>query len=148
MDYFCDDYIINHSLENFQDYKKLEKHFSKLFSNLRKIKCKNLILPFLEKSNLSQISLNKLKGFTAAFLILFIFSPFAYAYISITETDKRTDYPGKEIAEEIQLLIDRIDEIDTIDYVWGNEWVAGNLSYHLKSRPTWINNESFDKFKD
>jgi hypothetical protein len=95
----------------------------------------------------SQISLNKLKGFTAAFLILFIFSPFAYAYISITETDKRTDYPGKEIAEEIQLLIDHIDEIDTIDYVWGNEWVAGNLSYHLKSRPTWINNESFDKFK-
>ena len=32
------------------------------------------------------------------FLILFIFSPFAYAYISITETDKRTDYLGKEIA--------------------------------------------------
>ncbi len=95
----------------------------------------------------SQINLNKLKGFTIAFIILFIFSPFAYAYVSITQTDKRTDYPGKEIAEEIQLLIDHIDEIDTIDYVWGNEWVAGNLSYHLKSRPTWINNKSFDKFK-
>jgi len=87
----------------------------------------------------SQINLNKLKGFTALFIILFIFSPFAYAYVSITQTDKRTDYPGKEIAEEIQLLVDHIDEIDTIGYVWGNEWVAGNLSYHLKSRPTWIN---------
>ena len=43
----------------------------------------------------SQINLNKLKGFVSVFLILFIFSPFAYAYISITETDKRTDYQGK-----------------------------------------------------
>ncbi len=85
----------------------------------------------------SQINLNKLKGFTIAFIILFIFSPFAYAYVSITQTDKRTDYPGKEIAQEIQLLIDHIDEIKKIDFVIGNEWVAGNLSYHLKSRPTW-----------
>jgi len=85
----------------------------------------------------SQINLNKLKGFTTVFLILFIFSPFAYAYVSITQTDKRTDYPGKEIAEEIQLIIDHIDEIKKIDFVRGNEWVAGNLSYHLKSRPTW-----------
>ena len=43
----------------------------------------------------SQINLNKLKGFVSVFLILFIFSPFAYAYVSITQTDKRTDYPGK-----------------------------------------------------
>ena len=25
-----------------------------------------------------------------------------------------------------------------IDFVWGNEWEAGNLSYHLKSRPKWM----------
>ena len=43
----------------------------------------------------SQINLNKLKDFATVFIILFIFSPFAYAYVSITETDKRTDYPGK-----------------------------------------------------
>jgi hypothetical protein len=48
----------------------------------------------------SQINLNKLKGFTVAFIILFIFSPFAYAYVSVTQTDKRTDYPGKEIAKK------------------------------------------------
>ena len=26
---------------------------------------------------------------------------------------------------------------EPINVVLGNEWVAGNLSYHLKSRPTW-----------
>ena len=49
----------------------------------------------------SQINLNKLKNFASIFLILFIFSPFAYAYISITQTDKRTDYPGKEFSQKI-----------------------------------------------
>ena len=32
----------------------------------------------------SQINLDKLKGFGIVFVILFIFSPFAYAYVSIT----------------------------------------------------------------
>jgi len=48
-----------------------------------------------------QINLKKLNSFISAFIILFIFSPFAYAYISIKKTDKRTDYPGKEIAIKI-----------------------------------------------
>ena len=85
----------------------------------------------------SQINLNKLKGFTVAFLILFIFSPFAYAYVSITETDKRTDYPGKEIAEKIQKEWNNKYK-GTIERVEGDEWQAGNLSYHLKSRPKWF----------
>ena len=84
----------------------------------------------------SQINLNKLKGFASVFIILFIFSPFAYAYISITETGKRTDYPGKEVANEVQKkwnsLFVKEKQIKT---VYGNEWDAGNLSYHLKSRP-------------
>ena len=83
------------------------------------------------------ISLNKLKGFTISFLILFIFSPFAYAYISITETDKRTDYKGKEIAALVQEKWDN-ERNSEIKYVKGDEWTAGNLSYHLKSRPKWI----------
>jgi len=85
----------------------------------------------------SQINLNKLKGFTAVFLILFIFSPFAYAYVSITETEKRTDYPGKKVANEVQKIWDNSHE-SKIAYVIGNEWYAGNLSYHLKSRPVWL----------
>ena len=43
----------------------------------------------------AQINLKKLNEFLLIFLILFILSPLAYAYISITEIDKRTDYPGK-----------------------------------------------------
>jgi len=85
----------------------------------------------------AQINLNKLKGFVSVFLILFIFSPFVYAYISITQTDKRTDYPGKEIANNIQKIWNKKYK-SKILYVQGNEWHAGNLSYHLESRPKWF----------
>ena len=79
----------------------------------------------------SQINLNKLKAFASVFLILFIISPFAYGYISITETDKRTDYPGKEIAKKVKETMGS----KTINAVGSDEWHAGNLSYHLNSRP-------------
>ena len=82
----------------------------------------------------SQINLNKIKGFTTAFIVLFIFSPFAYGYVSITETDKRTDYPGNKIAKQAQELWDK-NRDEKIIYVIGNEWEGGNLSYHLKDRP-------------
>ena len=92
----------------------------------------------------SQINLNKLKGFATVFIILFIFSPFAYAYVSITETDKRTDYQGKKIAKEAQeWWDDRRDK--KIIFVLGNEWEAGNLSYHLKDRPSWLWDEEISK---
>ena len=84
----------------------------------------------------SQIDLKKINRFMSAFLIIFVFSPFAYAYISITETDKRTDYFGKEIAEKTQYSWDQ-DHKEPINVVLGDEWHAGNLSYHLKSRPVW-----------
>ena len=85
----------------------------------------------------SQINLNKLKGFTSIFLILFIFSPFAYAYISVTQIDKRTDYNGKEIADNVQKIWNKKYK-SKIVYVKGDEWHAGNLSYHLESRPKWL----------
>ena len=92
----------------------------------------------------SQINLNKLKGFASVFVVLFIFSPFAYAYVSITETDKRTDYQGKKIAKEAQeWWDDRRDK--KIILVLGNEWEAGNLSYHLKDRPSWLWDEEISK---
>ena len=84
----------------------------------------------------AQINLKKLKGFLSSFIILFIISLFSYAYISIVETDKRTDYPGKEIAIKVQYAWN-IDYKEPINVVLGDEWVAGNLSYHLKSRPIW-----------
>jgi len=85
----------------------------------------------------SQINLNKLKNFISVFLIFFILSPFIYAYISITEIEKRTDYKGKEIAENIQNIWNKKYK-SKIEYVKGNEWDAGNLSYHLESRPKWL----------
>ncbi len=84
-----------------------------------------------------QINLNKLKNFTAVFVFLFLISPFTYAYVSITKTDKRTDFPGKKHALQIQMLWDKKYSSE-ISYVLGDEWWAGNLSYHLKSRPKWI----------
>jgi len=87
----------------------------------------------------SQINLNKLKGFTTLFIILFIFSPFAYAYVSITKTDKRTDYPGKEEAEKVKLFYKNQNQVTgEMAFVKGNEWIAGNLSYHLEERPKWV----------
>ena len=83
-----------------------------------------------------QINFKKLKSFTATLLILFIFSPFVYAYISITEKNKRTDYPGKQIAEKTQYAWNQ-NYKERINVVFGDEWRAGNLSYHLKSRPIW-----------
>ena len=94
----------------------------------------------------SQINLKKINKFLYGFLFLFFLSPVLYSYISISETDKRTDYLGKEIAKKVQLVWDQ-DFNKPIDFVIGNEWKAGNLSYHLKSRPVWegfINNETLN----
>ena len=85
----------------------------------------------------AQINFKKLNSFFTVFLILFIFSPFAYAYVSLSKTDKRTDYPGKEIAQKMQLEWNKNFE-DSINVVLGNEWDAGNLSYHLTSQPVWL----------
>ena len=84
----------------------------------------------------AQINLKKLKSFLSSFLILFTISLFSYGYISISETDKRTDYPGKEIAIKTQYAWSQ-DHKEIINVVLGDEWNAGNLSYHLKSRPVW-----------
>ena len=84
----------------------------------------------------SQINLKKVKSFLLGFLFLFILSPIIYSYVSITQKDKRTDYPGKEIALKTQIIWDQ-DFKSEIEFVTGDEWKAGNLSYHLKSRPTW-----------
>jgi len=87
----------------------------------------------------SKINLTKLKGFTTIFIILFIFSPFAYAYVSITKTDKRTDYPGREEAKKVKKFYKNQNQVTgEISFVKGNEWIAGNLSYHLEERPKWI----------
>ena len=87
----------------------------------------------------ANINLNFLKRFIFCFLFIFILSPVTYLYISLSKDNKRTDYPGKEIAYLVQNRWDK-NFVNTIAIVVGDEWVAGNLSYHLKSRPRWFSN--------
>ena len=82
------------------------------------------------------INLKKLKTFLISFSFFFLLSPVIYSTVSILKTDKRTDYPGKQIAEKTQYAWDQ-DHKESINVVLGDEWFAGNLSYHLKSRPVW-----------
>ena len=86
----------------------------------------------------SRIILTKLKNFFTIFLILFIFSPAAYFYVSITQTNKRTDYPGKEISQMVQQKWEN-NFTNKIGLIGGDEWHGGNLSYHLPFRPRWDN---------
>ncbi len=83
------------------------------------------------------IILKNLNRFYLIFLFLFFFSPITYAVVSLTNDFKRTDYPGKEIARLVQERWDQNFSND-IKLVIGDEWYAGNLSYHLNSRPRWV----------
>ncbi len=82
------------------------------------------------------LDFNKIKNFLICFLFLFLLSPISYAAISLIKNDKRTDYQGKSIAEQVQKKWD-LEFKDRINVVLGDEWIAGNLSYHLKTRPVW-----------
>ena len=98
----------------------------------------------------AQININKLKPFVIGFIFLFFLSPILYSYASISKEDKRTDYPGKEIAIKTQYVWDQQFN-SIINVVYGNEWNAGNLSYHLKSRPIWqgfVERKKLDELKD
>jgi len=80
------------------------------------------------------IDINKLKSFNFIFIFLFLLSPFLYGYVSISQTNKRTDYKGKEIAKEVERNLIKL-KYNNVMSVSGNEWIAGNLCYHLKYRP-------------
>ena len=84
----------------------------------------------------NQIKIKNLKYFFITFLFFFILSPLAYSVISLSQDDKRTDYQGQKIAKKIQDQWQK-NHNETINIVLGNEWDAGNLSYHLQSRPIW-----------
>ena len=94
-----------------------------------------LFIYIFQKSILTY-NLNK---FNFIFLFFFIISPISYLGISLSNETKRTDYPGKEIARLVQNKWDN-NFINEIKIVVGDEWSAGNLSYHLRSRPKWMYN--------
>ena len=84
------------------------------------------------------IDLKKMKRFYYTFLFFFILWPSVYLLVSLADETKRTDYPGKEIARLVQNKWDN-NFVNEIKIVIGDEWSAGNLSYHLYSRPIWLN---------
>ena len=84
------------------------------------------------------IDFKKINRFYYLFLFLFILSPTVYLFVSIIDGTKRTDYQGREISRLVQNKWDD-NFFNEIKIVIGDEWYAGNLSYHLHSRPIWIN---------
>ena len=84
----------------------------------------------------SEINQKKLKIFSYVFVLLFLLSPSLYAYISLSKDNKRTDYFGKDIADLIERRWNK-NFSNEIMYVVGDEWYAGNLSYHMSNRPKW-----------
>ena len=96
-----------------------------------------------------QINIKKLNSFLIGFIFLFLLSPILYGYVSISQTDKRTDYPGKDIAIKVQMAWHEQHD-EPIKYVLGDEWAAGNLSYHINSRPIWkgfVTKEKLNSFE-
>tara|TARA_B100000963_G_scaffold323110_1_gene307709 strand:+ start:2476 stop:3846 length:1371 start_codon:yes stop_codon:yes gene_type:complete len=91
-----------------------------------------IFIIYLIKDNLKR----NLKKFYLSFLFLFLLSPALYLTISLLDETKRTDFPGKEIARLVQNKWDK-NFVNEIKIVVGDEWFAGNLSYHLISRPKW-----------
>ncbi len=85
------------------------------------------------------LDFKKLKKFYIVFIFFFILSPTLYLGVSIFDKTKRTDYPGKEISRLVQNKWND-NFVNEIKIVIGDEWSAGNLSYHLRSRPKWFNN--------
>ena len=87
----------------------------------------------------SEINFEKMRTFSSIFLILLLLSPILYSYVSTTKTDKRTDFEGKNLAKQAKVFFETEgEELGKMEYIKGNEWIAGNISYHLPERPKWI----------
>ena len=79
----------------------------------------------------AQINLKKIKWFISAFLILFIFHLLLMHIFQLQKQIKEQTILGKEIAIKTQYAWSQ-DHKEPINVVLGDEWYAGNLSYHLK----------------
>ena len=84
----------------------------------------------------SEINFEKMKAFTSLFLVLFFYLTILYSYVSISKTDKRTDFNGKNLAKQAKNFYEtEANDLGKMEYIKGNEWIAGNISYHLPERP-------------
>ena len=91
----------------------------------------------------AQINFKKMRAFVSVFLVLFLLSPILYSYVSISQTDKRTDFDGKKLAQQAKVFYEtKGKDLGKMEFIKGNEWIAGNISYHLPERPKWIYSSS------
>ena len=93
-----------------------------------------IFLTYIFQKNILKTDLKK---FLIIFFFFFFLSPLTYLGVSLIDETKRTDYPGNEIAWLVQSKWDK-NFTNEIKFVIGDEWYAGNLSYHLNSRPRWL----------
>ena len=89
---------------------------------------------------------DKIEKFLIIFTFFFLLSPVVYLGVALSNENKRTAYPGKEIARLVENKWSK-NFRNEISIVVGDEWYAGNLSYHLRSRPVWKKRLSGDKNK-
>ncbi len=82
----------------------------------------------------------KFKRFSRTWAIVFLLFPVAYASVHLLssqtkETGKRTHFPGMELAT---LVTDSWHKQfgKPLEYVIGNEWLAGNIGWYSEDRPS------------
>ena len=52
---------------------------------------------------------------------------------------KELIFDGKKLAQQAKVFYEtKGKDIGKLEYIKGNEWIAGNISYHLPERPKWI----------
>ena len=74
----------------------------------------------------NKIVVNFFKKFIWIFSFLFVLSPVVYLYVSISKDNKRTDYPGRKIAQLVQTRWDKNFKND-IQIIVGDEWFGGKI---------------------
>ena len=100
----------------------------------------------------AQINIKKLKPFMIGFIFFFFLS--ALHFMLMSQYQKKTKeliIPVKKLQIKTQYAWDQQFN-SKINVVYGNEWNAGNLSYHLKSSDlVWdgfVEREKLDQLKD
>jgi len=78
-------------------------------------------------------------------IFFLVLSPVAYSIRSIN-FDSRTGYEGKKISKTVLEEWKKYTS-NSIENVGFSEWYAGNLSYHLNSRPKVFLRETEDFYK-
>jgi hypothetical protein len=70
------------------------------------------------------------------FYFYFSYHQFLFIYFNFSKQIKELIILEKKLQKKFKLAWDQ-DFDKEIEFVIGDEWKAGNLSYHLKSRPVW-----------